>query len=211
MQKIIFIFSLIQRTPQKESYYPMEVLKIVEGQRVPIDKQTPNLTEQMIRQCQVLPVNLPEQIHKQKVAAKAQNENRFFRANGIKIESELIRSNAQLLHLPAIQYTNNDTVEPDQNRGCELKEIVWCLPSSDNYLKHLVSNWRMIGRDVNPRRRFLDAATFPKTWVVAIVQNCVPMDACQRFCKLFAETAVNRGLTDCALPPRVDEFEQTDM
>jgi hypothetical protein len=129
MRTFISIFSVIQRTPQKESYYPMEVLNIIQGQRVPIDKQTPNLTEQMIRQCQVLPVNLPEQIHKQKVAAMIQNENPFFRSNGVKIESELICTDAQLLHLPAIQYTNNDTVEPDSNRGCELN-FYKCLPTN---------------------------------------------------------------------------------
>ena len=98
----------------------MEVLKIVQGQRVSIDKQTPNMTEQMIRQCQVLPCNLPEQINKQQVAAMAQNANPFFRSNGVKIEPELVRAEAQLLHLPAIEYTNNDKVEPDPNRGCEL-------------------------------------------------------------------------------------------
>jgi hypothetical protein len=97
----------------------MEVLKIVEGQRVSIDKQTPNMTEQMIRQCQVLPFNLPEQINRQQVAAMAQNANPFFRSHGVKIEAELIRSDAQLLHLPALEYSNNDKVEPEPNRGCE--------------------------------------------------------------------------------------------
>jgi hypothetical protein len=96
----------------------MEVLKIVEGQRVPIDKQTPNMTEQMIRQGEVLPCNLPEQINKQRVAAIAQN-NPYFRAYGVRIEPELVRSDAQLLHLPALEYTNNDKVEPEPNRGCE--------------------------------------------------------------------------------------------
>jgi hypothetical protein len=110
----------------------MEVLKIVEGQRVPIDKQTPNMTEQMIRQCQVLPANLPEEIHRQQVHAMAQSANPFFRAHGVRIESDLIRADAQLLHLPAIEYGNNDKVEPEPNRGCELlegeeKENGWTL------------------------------------------------------------------------------------
>jgi hypothetical protein len=192
----------------------MEVLKIVEGQRVSIDKQTPNMTEQMIRQCQVLPFNLPEQINRQQVAAMAQNANPFFRSHGVKIEAELIRSDAQLLHLPALEYSNNDKVEPEPNRGCEFglkKGRNFSILRRLMIAKNSVSNWRMVGRDVNPRRGFIEAAAYPKTWVVAIVQGCVPMDACQRFCRLFVETAVSRGLRDCALPPRVDQFEQTDM
>jgi hypothetical protein len=97
----------------------MEVLKIVEGQRVPIEKQTPKLVENMIRQCQVLPANLPDQIKKQQVQAMAQNANPFFQRQGVKIETELIRSKAQQLHLPAIEYANQDKVEPEPNRGCE--------------------------------------------------------------------------------------------
>jgi hypothetical protein len=74
-----------------------------------------------------------------------------------------------------------------------------------------VSNWRTVGRDVNPRRAFIEPAEFPKTWAVAIVQHCVPMDACARFCRLLVETARNRGLLGCNMPPRVEHFEQTDM
>jgi hypothetical protein len=42
------------REGPRESYYPMEVLRIVQGQRVSLHKQTPKLTEQMIRKCQAL-------------------------------------------------------------------------------------------------------------------------------------------------------------
>jgi hypothetical protein len=104
----------------------MEVLKIVQGQRVPIDKQTPTMTEQMLRQCQVLPADLPEHINKHQVAMMAQNANPFFRAHGIRIESELIRTDAQRLHLPAIEYGNNDKVEPEPNGGCECDRVDKC-------------------------------------------------------------------------------------
>jgi hypothetical protein len=38
----------------KEGYYPLELLQILPGQRVKLQKQTPKLTEQMIRKCQTL-------------------------------------------------------------------------------------------------------------------------------------------------------------
>lgn len=41
------------RTP-RVFHYPLEVLRIVPGQRVPLQKQTPQLADQMIRECQTL-------------------------------------------------------------------------------------------------------------------------------------------------------------
>ena len=87
-----------------------------EGQRVPLEKQTPKLTEQMIRECQVKPVNMAGQIHEQKDAADIRDANPFFQAHNLHVEQNLMRAKAQVLYPPAIRYDKGDTVEPD-NRG----------------------------------------------------------------------------------------------
>lgn len=90
--------------------------KLSEGQRVPLEKQTPKLTEQMIRQCQVLPAKLPEGIEEQRIKAMIESGNPFFRSHNIRVNQELCRAEAQLLHPPAIAYAQN-RVEPDQQGG----------------------------------------------------------------------------------------------
>jgi hypothetical protein len=99
----------------------MEILKILGGQPVPIEKQPLNLMEQMIQLCQVLPANLRQEIHKQHIYSMTQSCSIYFLAHGrgIDVDSALLRADAQLLHLPAIQYAN-DRVEPTQDNTCEL-------------------------------------------------------------------------------------------
>jgi hypothetical protein len=69
----------------------------------------------------------------------------------------------------------------------------------------------MVGRDVNPRRAFVEAAQFPRNWIIVIVQNCVRQQSYQPFLQSFVQTAVSRGLTDCKMPSVVEQFTQTDM
>jgi hypothetical protein len=93
-----------------------------QGQRVPMDKQTPRLTEQMIRQCQVLPADLggdQGQIAAQKEAAHLQSSNPFFRAHNVRVDSgTLMRAKANALYPPAIQFVpREDVVEPDRQGG----------------------------------------------------------------------------------------------
>jgi hypothetical protein len=119
---IASFFSIIYRRPQGgESYYPMEMLKILEGQLVPVEKQSLNYMGHMILQCQVQPANLRQEILKQHVNSMAPASNQYFRAHGIRVDSELLRADAQLLHLPAIQYAN-DRVEPTSENTCELND-----------------------------------------------------------------------------------------
>lgn len=89
-----------------------------QGQRVPIDKQTPKLTEQMIRQCQVLPAAMQEQITIQRDQGMLQNMNSYFTAHNVRIDPHLCKTEASMLFPPAIQY-NPDRVEPSQNGGFE--------------------------------------------------------------------------------------------
>ncbi|KAL7080707.1 hypothetical protein ACQ4LE_000492 [Meloidogyne hapla] len=179
---------VIQKAGPKESFYPMELVKIVQGQRVPIDKQTPKLTEQMIKQCQVMPFAMQEQITIQRDAGMLQNMNPYFQAHNVRIDPNLSKTEASMLFPPAIQY-NPDRVEPTQSGAIE---------------------WKLIGGGVQ-NRRFTVPVEWPKLWAVVIVQNCVQMDQCQRFCEQLVNTAQRRGIGNAMLPQRVDHYSETSI
>uniref|UniRef100_A0A915EWM8 Piwi domain-containing protein n=1 Tax=Ditylenchus dipsaci TaxID=166011 RepID=A0A915EWM8_9BILA len=71
-----------------DNYYPMELCQIVAGQKVSLNQQTPQLTEQMIRNCQALPEIL--------------------------VNNDLQCAEAEVLFPPCIVYGRNQREEPDQ-------------------------------------------------------------------------------------------------
>jgi hypothetical protein len=100
------------------SGYLMRLLDFSDGQRLPLEKQTSALIEQMIRECQVLPCELAGQIEEQRAAAFVQNVNPYFKAANVRVNPALIKANAELLYPPAIEYARGDRVEPDK-KGSE--------------------------------------------------------------------------------------------
>ncbi|KAH7662487.1 piwi domain-containing protein, partial [Aphelenchoides avenae] len=66
-----------------DTYYPIEVLEILDGQRVSIQKQTPALVEQMIRQCQALPRDFQNRNEEQRSKAFIAAGNPYFKAFGV--------------------------------------------------------------------------------------------------------------------------------
>lgn len=71
-----------------ENFYPIEVLDIVDGQRVPLPKQSGALTEQMIRQCQALPKVFKELNEQQRAKAFISGGNPYFKAHGVRSEND---------------------------------------------------------------------------------------------------------------------------
>ncbi|KAL3122918.1 hypothetical protein niasHT_010318 [Heterodera trifolii] len=181
---------VIHRRGNQESYFPMEVLNIVDGQRVPLDKQTPKLAEQMIKKCQVLPVDLPRGIETQRDKGMIQNANPFFRAHEIRVETNMMQAEAQLLYPPAICFSApNEKIEPN-NRG--------------------VLDFRLADRGQPLPLRYSVPCEFPKVWAVVIVQNSVQRDQCRMFCECLIRCAHARGV-QMQMPPRVDNFEDTSI
>jgi hypothetical protein len=81
-------------------------------------RQIPALTEQMIRQSQVRPADVPAQIVEQRDVAHCQSSNPFFKSYEVKVSPDQIKAQANLLFPPAIQYApRQECVQPDQ-RGC---------------------------------------------------------------------------------------------
>lgn len=59
------------------------MLEILDGQRVSIQKQTPALVEQMIRQCQALPRDFQQRNEEQRSKAFIAAGNPYFKAFGV--------------------------------------------------------------------------------------------------------------------------------
>uniref|UniRef100_A0A914I7V1 Piwi domain-containing protein n=1 Tax=Globodera rostochiensis TaxID=31243 RepID=A0A914I7V1_GLORO len=181
---------VIHRRGSRESFFPMEVLQIIDGQRVTLDKQTPKLTEQMIRKCQVLPFELPRGIEAQRDMGMIQNANPFFRAHEIRVETNMMQAEAQHLYPPALAFAApNEQLEPNA-RG--------------------VLDFRLAERGQPIPRRYPVPCEFPKTWAVVIVQNAVRKEQCRQFCENLIRCAQARGV-QMGMPPRVDQFDDTSI
>jgi len=200
---------------------------------VPIDKQTPKLTEQMIRQCQVLPIQLGPQIDQQRDKAMVQSGNPFFKQHGLRVDPNQMRTEAQVLFPPAIQYNPpNDRVEPDRT-GSESNLVMTHRKNIPVTYASFYSEleWRTVGREVPQRRAYTACATWPTRWAVVIVQNSLPQNPCQsvieepenskcfncknlvsrQFCRELVNTAQKRGIGDADMPQRVDHFEDNTL
>src|SRR5690349_20636661 len=91
----------------KLSHFPLELLRIVPGQRVTIDKQTPQHVDLMIRQCQTLPHEFVALNSEARENAVIANSNPYFRAHNVRVETDLMRARADLLWPPAITYSQD--------------------------------------------------------------------------------------------------------
>ncbi|KAI1727543.1 piwi domain-containing protein [Ditylenchus destructor] len=178
---------VIEKMPSKsgikESYYPIELVKIVAGQRVNFDQQTPVLVEQMIRNCQALPAQFKLLNEKQKNNAFITSGNPFFRAHNVRVDSDILMASGQVLHPPAITYEGNDRDQADPSGNLQ-----WKLPQN---------------------RRFVSGGSTPNTWVAAIFQNGVDGQQCDQFIKTFIQAANRRGMR-AGPPKRYEQFSTTD-
>ncbi|KAH7725369.1 NRDE-3 protein [Aphelenchoides avenae] len=111
-----------------DTYYPIEVLEILDGQRVSILKQTPTLVEQMIRQCQALPCDFQNRNEEQRSKAFIAAGNPYFKAFG--------RAPAQLLHPPTIVYANNGREEVQH------PNLPWRMTAQRKYLQPAIAPQR---------------------------------------------------------------------
>ncbi|CAD5219105.1 unnamed protein product [Bursaphelenchus xylophilus] len=102
---------------KREIYYPLEVLEIVEGQKVSIQKtqEEPNLTEMMTRECQLPPSSFVDMITTiSKETFVLRNMNIYTKLYGIDFETDLSTTQAFQLRPPEIVYSNS-TAQVDMN------------------------------------------------------------------------------------------------
>uniref|UniRef100_A0A0R3S4X7 PAZ domain-containing protein n=1 Tax=Elaeophora elaphi TaxID=1147741 RepID=A0A0R3S4X7_9BILA len=66
----------------RNSFHPMEFLEVVGGQRVDAKKQTPELVDDLIQNCRLLPMNLKSENERRRCRAQIVNENPYLRSLG---------------------------------------------------------------------------------------------------------------------------------
>jgi hypothetical protein len=68
----------------------------------------------MIRQCQILPSQLPNEIEEQRQCASLSRTDDYFKAHNVKLDNRMVTEQAKVLFPPAIQYSGRYTIQPDQ-------------------------------------------------------------------------------------------------
>uniref|UniRef100_A0A914CJI1 Uncharacterized protein n=1 Tax=Acrobeloides nanus TaxID=290746 RepID=A0A914CJI1_9BILA len=154
-----------------DSHYPMEVLVLEEGQRVPLSKMTPKLTEQMIRNCQARPSQFPRDLEQQRANAMIQSGAPNFRAFDIRIDTEIRKANAEIMFPPAIGYSNGVQQLPVQDRDGK-DDVAWMVKG----------------------KRFLVPADDPKIWVAVLFQQGIPANDVKAFLQGLVRCAGDMGM-----------------
>ncbi|MFH4981531.1 hypothetical protein AB6A40_008240 [Gnathostoma spinigerum] len=177
----------VNRAGVSSSYYPVELLEVVGGQRVDLKKQTPELVEQLIRGCRLSPTDLMQENDRQRSQASLDNNNPFLKRLGIRIVDEAMKAPASTLCPPAIQYLNS-RVEPASNG---------------------VLDWRLSAAHGFPEKMFIKPAKPPRRWVVFIMKHAIDKAFADQFITSYMSRAKIHGLI---LPKvaRMEMLEQTD-
>lgn len=157
----------IERKPQGVIYHPMEVLEIERGQRVTTEKQTPQISESMIKECQLPPIQMKKHIDEQMVAAMLCNDNPFLKEWGIKISSRPMRAVARRFHPPAISYGGGFKVQ--SNHYGDLQ-------------------WRL-----GAKERFAEPAKLQGRWTFIIFDGCVRRQEAESFVDALAKYCSQHG------------------
>ncbi|VDL85775.1 unnamed protein product [Nippostrongylus brasiliensis] len=158
----------IERRAQGAIYHPMEVLEIERGQRVTTEKQTPQMSETMIRECQLPPLQMKNHIENQIVTAVLTNENPFLKAWGIRISTRPIQAAARRFYPPAINYAGNMKVQPAHHGDLQ---------------------WRL-----GAREQFTEPARLQGRWTFLIFDGCIRTSDAEAFIDALVKYCTQHGL-----------------
>ncbi|KAL3994832.1 Piwi domain family protein [Acanthocheilonema viteae] len=172
----------------RNSFHPMEFLEVVGGQRVDAKKQTPELVDDLIQNCRLLPRNLKSENERQRCRAQIVDENPYLRSLGIHIINTPCAGEATVQFPPAIVY-RNDKVEPSPNGDL---------------------NWRLSVPRGMQNKIFFKPAKAPRRWVVFMFNNAVNQLSADRFIAAFVNRSRDHGI-QMPKPARSEEYNRTDL
>uniref|UniRef100_A0AC34F0F2 Uncharacterized protein n=1 Tax=Panagrolaimus sp. ES5 TaxID=591445 RepID=A0AC34F0F2_9BILA len=96
---------VVEKRGSNKSYFPIEVLRIPENQRVPKAKQGNDLNALIIRKCQQLPYDNVDNIEKNRDDAEILNSNNFIKNTGCRVDpQQMVTAPARQLLTPSIVF-----------------------------------------------------------------------------------------------------------
>ncbi|KAI6172223.1 hypothetical protein M3Y98_00949400 [Aphelenchoides besseyi] len=125
---------IIQKTKDREgkktmNFYPIDVLTILGGQRLPLQKMDGKFQEQMIKVARMDPKTMQDTIAEMNKHAFLTASNPYARKFGFQMESDSIKTTAEILHPPALVFRDRTIEEPDHSN-----RLQWRPPQNRRYL-----------------------------------------------------------------------------
>ncbi|KAI6197133.1 hypothetical protein M3Y94_01188600 [Aphelenchoides besseyi] len=125
---------IIQKTKDREgkktmNFYPIDVLTILGGQRLPLQKMDGKFQEQMIKVARMDPKGMQDTIAKMNKNAFLTASNPYARKFGFQMDTDSVKTTAEVLHPPALLFRDRVTEEPDHNG-----RLQWRPPQNRRYL-----------------------------------------------------------------------------
>lgn len=157
----------VKTNPKRETYLPVEVLMVVEKQRM-MGLLTPDMTAVMVRRASTRP-NDKKQTALSTIRGLGLDNDPLCRDFGLKVEERLMKVNARVLPPPPMMFS--------RGRG-NRRELI---PSRVN-----AGQWRPSAN--------LYAPALLKSWAVIVEGNCVDQNLLHRFLKELAHSGGRVGL-----------------
>ncbi|RCN50346.1 piwi domain protein [Ancylostoma caninum] len=158
----------IERKPRGAIYHPMEVLEIERGQRVTTEKQTSQMSEMMIKECQLPPLTMKKHVDELMGGACLDNSSPYLQEWGIKISSRPMRAVAKRFFPPAISYGGSMNVQPNHHGDLQ---------------------WRL-----GAREQFSEPARLDGKWSFIIFDRCVRTSDAQNFVDALSKYSSQHGV-----------------
>ncbi|EYC33174.1 hypothetical protein Y032_0002g643 [Ancylostoma ceylanicum] len=158
----------IERKPRGAIYHPMEVLEIERGQRVTTEKQTSQMSEMMIKECQLPPLAMKKHVDELMGGACLDNSSPYLQEWGIKISSRPMRAVAKRFFPPAIAYGGSMNVQPNHHGDLQ---------------------WRL-----GAREQFSEPARLDGKWSFIVFDRCVRTSDAQAFVDALSKYSSQHGV-----------------
>lgn len=124
---------VIEKKPQAENFYPMELLIVCENQRVSQTQQSSQQVQVMIKACASLPQIRIQQTKRLASALQLDQQGRqnaWLKETAVKVSNDNLSPPGRVLPMPQIVYSNNATIDVKENTSWLAGRNHYLFPAS---------------------------------------------------------------------------------